>query len=72
MKTVTLTLPDSTNEKDVKMQLAAQLFEKGIFSAGQAAELAGMSKRKFLENVGKYGVSVFGETAKEIRKIMDD
>ncbi|TVQ03166.1 MAG: hypothetical protein EA359_10295 [Balneolaceae bacterium] len=48
------------------MQLAAQLFEKGIFSAGQAADMAGISKREFIENVGKYGVSVFGETLEDI------
>ena len=51
MKTVTLKLPDSTDESDVKMQIAAQLFEKGIFSAGQAAGMAGISKREFIENV---------------------
>jgi len=72
MKTVTLKLPDSSDEKDVKMQLAAQLFEKGIFSAGQAAELAGISKREFIENVGEYGVSVFGETAEDIEKLIDE
>lgn len=72
MKTVTLKLPDSSDEKVVKMQLAAQLFEKGIFSAGQAAELADISKREFIENVGKYGVSVFGETAEDIEKLIDE
>lgn len=72
MKTVTLKLSDSSDEKVVKMQLAAQLFEKGIFSAGQAAELADISKREFIENVGKYGVSVFGETAEDIEKLIDE
>ena len=72
MKTVTLKLPDSTEEKDLKMQLAAQLFEKGIFSAGQAANLAGISKREFIENVGKVGISVFSETAEDIDKLFDE
>jgi predicted HTH domain antitoxin len=72
MKTVTLKLPDSADERDVKMQLAAQLFEKGIFSAGQAAGMAGISKREFIENVGRYGVSVFGETAEDIEKLIDE
>ncbi len=72
MKTVTLKLPDSSDERDVKMQLAAQLFEKGIFSAGQAAGMAGISKREFIENVGRYGVSVFGETAEDIEKLIDE
>jgi len=62
MKTLTLNVPDSVDEKDVKMQLASQLFEKGILSSGQAADLAGVTKREFLENVGRYGVSIFGES----------
>lgn len=66
MKTLTLNLPDSVDEMDVKMQLAAHLFEKGILSSGQAADLAGVSKRVFIENVGKYGVSIFGERVEDI------
>jgi len=68
MKTLTINIPDSVNEIDVKMQLAAQLFEKAILSSGQAADLVGMTKREFLENVGKYGVSIFGETVEDLRK----
>ncbi len=61
MKTLTLNISDSFDEIDVKMQLAAHLFERGIMSSGQAADIAGITKREFLENVGKYGVSIFGE-----------
>ncbi len=72
MKTLTLNIPDSVNEIDVKMQLAAQLFEKGILSSeyrnGQAADMAGITKREFLENVGKYGVSIFGESIEDLEK----
>lgn len=71
MKTITLNLPDSVNEDDVKMQLAAQLFEKGIMSSGQAADLIGITKREFLENVGKYGVSIFGESAEDLEGMMN-
>lgn len=70
MKTLTLRIPETLDEKDFKMQLAAYLFEKGIFSSGQAADLAEVSKRYFLENVGKYGVSVFGESIEDIQKII--
>lgn len=72
MKTITLNIPDSVNEKEVKMQLAAQLFEKGILSSGQAADLVGISKRDFIENVGKYGVSIFGESVEDLEKIMNE
>lgn len=70
MKTLTLQIPDSVDEKDVKMQIAAMLFEKGLISSGQAAKLVGISKREFLETVGKYGVSIFGETAEDLEKIV--
>ena len=72
MKTLTINLPDTVDEKDVKMQLAAQLFDKGILSSGQAADLVGISKKEFLENVGKYDVSIFGESVEDIDKIINE
>lgn len=68
MKTLTLSLPEEVNEQDVKMAVAAILFEKGTLSSGQAADFAGISKREFIETVGKYGVSIFGETAEDLKK----
>jgi predicted HTH domain antitoxin len=72
MKTLTIKLPDTVDEKDVKMQLAAQLFDKGILSYGQAADLVGISKKEFLENVGKYGVSIFGESVDDFNQIINE
>ncbi len=62
MSTVTLNIPDSveTTEFELKMTLAAKLFEEGKVSSGQAAEIIGISKRSFIELVGSFGVSVFG------------
>ncbi len=70
MKTLTLQLPDMVDEKAVKMQLAAVLFEKGFLSSGQAADLAGISKREFIETVGQYGVSIFGESIEDLEKVL--
>lgn len=66
--TLELKLPDSVHlsEFDIKMTLAARLYENGTLSGGQAAELAGVSKRTFIELLGKYGVSVFGYDAEEV------
>lgn len=71
--TVELTLPDSVelSEFDIKMTLAAKLYEDGILSGGQAAELVGISKRSFLEQLGRYGVSIFGYTAEELREDLE-
>lgn len=68
MKSLTLTLPEETNEQEVKMAVAAMLFDKGILSSGQAAEYAGITKREFLTTVGNYGVSIFGETPEDLEK----
>ncbi len=48
--------------------LAAQLYDQGKLSLGQAAELVGLSKKQFMERIGKYGVSVFGETLEDISR----
>jgi len=45
--------------KEAAMALAAQLYQMGKLSLGQAADLAGYSKRTFMELLGSYGVSVF-------------
>lgn len=72
MKTLKLQLPDTVDEKDVKMQLAAHLYDKGIMSSGQAANLVGVSKREFIETVGQYGVSIFGESIDDLEKIINE
>jgi predicted HTH domain antitoxin len=61
MKTLTLTVPDTLNmdERELAMLVASRLYEQGKLSLGQAAEVAGLSKRTFAELLGKYGVSIF-------------
>jgi predicted HTH domain antitoxin len=68
MKTVTLQIPDSLNldETEAKNLLAAKLYEKGSLSLGQAAELAGLSKRTFMELLGDYKVSIFNYSDAEL------
>ena len=66
--TVELTLPKSVDVSDfeLKMIIASKLYELGKLSSGQAAEVAGLSKRAFLELLGKYNVSVFVYEADEL------
>jgi predicted HTH domain antitoxin len=61
MKVITVNIPDSANidAKEAAMILAAGLYEKGKLSLGQAAEVAGLTKRTFAELLGSYGVSIF-------------
>jgi hypothetical protein len=66
MKTLSVKIPEEANEKELKMAMAAILFDKGLLTSGQAAVFSEVSKKEFLLNVGKYGVSIFGETAGDL------
>ncbi len=61
MRTIKFNIPDTVdlNEREAKMLLASRLYEKSKLSLGQAAELAGLSKRAFMEILGDYDVSIF-------------
>lgn len=62
MKTLTLQIPDDLDKRYAKTFLAAKLFEKGDLSLGQAADLAGYTKRTFMELLANYDVSIFNYT----------
>lgn len=68
MKTITFNIPDMSelDSKELSMMIAAQLYEKGNLSLGQAAELAGYSKRTFAELLGKSKVSIFNFPISEL------
>ena len=69
MRTIKLQIPDNVNLKtyDLSMIIASKLYEDGILSSGQAAEVVGLSKRTFLELLGKYGVSVFSTSLSDLK-----
>jgi predicted HTH domain antitoxin len=68
MRTVQLNIPDSLDLKDYdfSMIVASTLYEDAKLSAGQAAEIVGLSKRAFIEMLGKYGVSVFSDSITDL------
>jgi predicted HTH domain antitoxin len=68
MKTLTLYLPDAfdLDDKSLILLLAVKLYEQGKLSLGQAAEMAGISKRLFAEGLGKYSVSIFNFSSEEL------
>lgn len=69
MKSITIELPDSIEltDFDAKIIIAGRLYQQAKLSSGQAAELVGISKLSFIELMGKYGYSYFGE-ATEVRQ----
>jgi predicted HTH domain antitoxin len=68
MRTIQLNIPDSIdkNDSELAMIIASKLYEDGTLSSGQAADLAGLSKRTFIELLGKYGVSIFSTSVKDL------
>jgi len=66
-----VTLPFSLSEDEAKLLLAVKLYEVGKVSLGQAAKLAGFSKRAFMEVLGRYHISIFDYSPDELRQEID-
>ncbi len=68
MKTLILNIPDNLDldNREAATLLATRLYEQGKLSLGQGAELAGYSKRTFMELLANYNVSVFNYDEQEL------
>ena len=68
MKTIKLQIPEEIDlkEYDFSMIIASKLYEDGKLSSGQAAKIAGLSKRAFIEVLGRYGVSIFSTSLSDL------
>ena len=69
MRTLEIKLPDflQIDPEEIKFILASRLYERGKLSVGQSAELAGVTKRTFIELPGSYGVSLLNYDAEDIK-----
>ncbi len=74
MKTLTLNIPDSlyVNTRDIAMIVSTLLYEQGKLSLGQAAEVAGITKRTFAELLGSYNVSIFNFPASDLSRDVEN
>jgi predicted HTH domain antitoxin len=68
MSELRVDLPPEVPVEEARVLLMAKLFETRRLSLGQAASLAGYSKRAFIEVLGKLGMSVFNYSADELRR----
>lgn len=70
MKVLTLNIPDSieVNNRDLAMLVSTKLYEQGKLSLGQAAEVAGLTKRTFAELLASYDVSIFNFPATDLSR----
>ena len=64
--TLRIELPPSLSEDEARLLFAVKLFEVGKISLGQAAKMAELSKRAFMEILGRYGVPVFSYSPEEL------
>lgn len=75
---ITIDMPDSflkelasgwlDAEQEVKLLLASKLVESGRISTGRAADWVGMSKPRFLREIGRYGVSALPVTPEMLQE----
>ena len=70
MRIVTLQIPDSLDldNRQIAMLVASRLYEQGKLSLGQAAQVAGLTKRTFAELLGAYNVSIFNFPVSDLSK----
>ena len=66
-----VTLPFSLSEDEAKLLLAIKLYEVGKVSLGQAAKLAGFSKRTLMEVLGRYHIPLFDDSPDDWRQAID-
>ena len=74
MQTLQIQLPDTItiDAREIHLLLASRLYEKGVLSVGQAAQMAQLSKRTFMELLGQYQVSVLNYPADDIKLDFDN
>lgn len=61
-------LPDSLSGDEARVLLAVKLYELGKASLGQAARMAGYSKRAFIEVLGHHRVAVFNSSPEDLER----
>jgi predicted HTH domain antitoxin len=66
--TLTVTLPFDVDPEEARLLLSMKLFEEGKISLGKAAEMAGYSKRTYMELLGKRGIPVFNYPPEDLEK----
>ena len=70
MTTHTISLPEAVDidKRQLSMLVASKLYELGRLSLGQASDVAGLTKRTFIELLGDYGVSIFNFPVSDLSK----
>lgn len=69
MRTIQIKIPESLEiqDYDFLMAVASKLYQDCKLTLGQASEVAGVSKRTFVEMLGKYDVSIFSTEISDLQ-----
>ncbi len=68
MSILKLDLPPEVTAEEARLLLAIKLYETHKLSLGQAAQLAGYSKRTFMEILGQHSIPIFDYPPEELRE----
>jgi predicted HTH domain antitoxin len=68
MTTLTVELPPTVSEAEARLMLAIKLYEAGRVSLGKAAEIAGYSKRAFIELLSQQQIPVVNYSPEELER----
>ncbi|MCS7300532.1 MAG: UPF0175 family protein [Fimbriimonadales bacterium] len=68
MSILQVELPPTVSEDEARLLLAIKLYEAGRVSLGKAAELAGYSKRAFMELLSRQKISVVNYSPEELEQ----
>jgi predicted HTH domain antitoxin len=81
MRTVTIELPDrlpplldASDEqvaREARLALAIVWYDRGLISQGMGAEVAGLTRAEFIDELGRANVSAIQTSAEEIRAEME-
>jgi len=81
MKTITIEIPDnvefpfaaSSEEFAQALRLAAAIFwyDKGLISQGKGAEIAGLTRAEFIDELGRANVSAIQTSVEELKAEME-
>ncbi|MGC9524542.1 MAG: UPF0175 family protein [Limnospira sp.] len=74
VRTLQLNLPETLeqSDEDLRLLIAAKLYENGTLTSGQAAELAGLTKREFIGAIADCNVSVFSPSVADLESDIEN
>lgn len=72
MSQLTIDLPSHVPEEEARLLLSIKLYESKRISLGKAAELAGYSKRSFMDLLSQKGISVINISPDALDRELDD